>query len=665
MSSKGIRLLAALSLYLTFSLTFSQDLNSLSASDLNNVNIDALSDEQIQQFYDKAQESGLTLDQMELAAKKRGMSSSQIAKLRTRIMKLGSGSNNQGGAFESASSRLRDQQDNYPAFDLLNSADTSQVDKVPYYGLDIFRSSNLSFEPSLNVATPENYILGAGDEIVVDVYGASEITYQQTISPEGTILISGVGPISLSGSSIKEAKRRVFNKHSNIYSGLKGSYPNTFLQVSIGQVRSIKVNVVGHVAQPGSYTISSFATAFNALYYAGGPTNSGSMRQIEVIRDGEKVATLDVYKYLFDGDDSENPQLQDQDLIVVKPYINRIWFAGNVKYPAIYELKSNESITDLLNVSGGFTSSAFKKSLTINRAGDEQRKVATFFESNYDKVELIDGDSIFVSKISDRYSNRVKVEGSVIREGYFELTDELTLSRAIKLAGGLREDAYLGRANIIRLTSDLRLTNISFNVENVLTGSEDVILNANDIIRISSIFDLEEDQVVSLMGEIRRPGEYPFIDSMTVEDLVTIAGGLRERASKSIVEVARRLSNNDDITKSAEVVTFSISEDLGLSSEASNFILKPFDLVTIKSSSYKQGQKVVKIEGEVKYPGFYVLETNEDRISDLIKRAGGLTDYGYAEGASLIRRTEYFRTQYQKEELEALLKTKREELEER
>ncbi|MEO1255165.1 MAG: SLBB domain-containing protein, partial [Bacteroidota bacterium] len=389
------------------------------------------------------------------------------------------------------------------------------------------------------------------------------------------------------------------------------------------------------------------------------------MRQIEVIRNGEKVATLDVYNYLFDGDNSENPQLQDQDLIVVKPYINRVWFAGNVKYPAIYELKANESIADLLSVSGGFTSSAFKKSLTINRSGEEQRKVATFFESNYDKVELIDGDSIFVSKISDRYSNRVKVEGSVIREGYFELTDDLTLSKAMKLAGGLREDAYLGRANIIRLTSDLRLTNISFNVKNVLSGSEDVILKSNDIVRIQSIFQLEEDRIVSLLGEVRKPGDYPFIDSMTVEDLVTIAGGLREKASKSTVEVARRLSNNNDITKTAEIFTFTISENFGLSSEASDFILKPFDLITIKSSSYKQIQKVVKIEGEVKYPGYYVLKTNEDRISDLVKRAGGLTDYGYAEGASLIRRTEYFRTEYQKEELETLLKTKREELEER
>ena len=663
------RLILLMGFALIANFLFSQDLNNLSSQDLNSINVDALSDEQIKQFYSKALESGLTLDQLELVAKQRGMSSSQISKLRTRIMQIQSGTNLQDDLGVDSPNRLREQiqeeDKNYELFNFLSSSDTIKSDKLEIFGLDIFRSSDLSFEPSLNVATPEEYILGAGDEVIIDVYGASEITYQEIISPDGMILISGVGPISLSGSSVKSARKRIFNKLSNIYSGLKGSNPNTFLQVSIGQVKSIKVNVVGHVVQPGTYTLSSFSSAFNALYFAGGPSDNGSLRQIEVVRNNKKYATLDVYEYLFEGEDSGNPLLQDQDVIIVKPYVNRVKLAGNVKKPAIYEIKESETVSDLLDLAGGFTGLALKKSMTIDRLGDEQRRVTTILQEDYSSSRLNDGDSIYVSKISNRYLNRIKVEGAVVNEGYFELSDNLMLFEAIQLAGGLREDAYLKRGNIIRLTNDLHLTNLSFDVSAVIDGRQNVVLNPNDVIRVSSIFQLEEDKVVTLLGEVRLPGEYPYIDSLTVEDLINIAGGLRNKASTASVEVARRISDNSDISRSAEIYTFPISEDLGISEEASNFLLQPFDLVTVKGSSLKQSQKVIKIEGEVRFPGYYALETNEDNISDLIKRAGGLTAYGYAEGASLIRRTEYFRSDYEKEELEALLEKKRSELESR
>ena len=653
---------------LVTSLSFAQDLNNLSPSDLNSINVDALTDEQIQKFYEKAQESGLTLDQLELVAKQRGMSSSQIAKLRTRITQIQSGIKPAESLGGTTSNRLREleegEEDNYQLFNFLKPSDSTKSDELKIFGLEIFRSSDLSFEPSLNVATPENYVIGAGDEIIIDVYGASEITYQQVVSPDGIILIEGIGPVSLGGLTIKETKRRIFNKLSNIYSGLRGSNPNTFIQVSLGQARSIKVNVVGHAVQPGTYTLSSFSSAFNALSFSGGPSETGSMRQIEIVRNNKKIANLDVYDYLFNGDDSENPLLQDQDIVIVKPYLNRIKLAGNVKNPAIYELKEDETVADILKISGGFTSNAYKKYLTVDRFGEELKEVVTVGDEDFPGTKLIDGDSIFVSEISNRYTNRIKVEGAVIKEGYLELADDLTLSKAIELAGGLREDAYLKRANIIRLTGDLRLTNITFDVKSVLEGSQDFVLNPNDVIRISSIFQLEEDQIISLLGEVNRPGEYPFIDSLTVEDLINIAGGLTEKASTTI-EVARRISDNSDIITSSEIYTFDISADLGVGNEASNFLLRPFDLVIIKASSLKQNQKIIRIEGEVKFPGYYALETNEDKISDLIARAGGLTEYGYAEGASLIRRTEYFRSEYEKEELQALLDQKRIELEKR
>ncbi|MBV6653702.1 MAG: SLBB domain-containing protein, partial [Mameliella sp.] len=549
-------------------------------------------------------------------------------------------------------------------FTFLNENDSLVSDKLEIFGMDIFRSGDIAFEPSLNIATPENYVLGAGDEIIIDVYGASEITYQEIISPDGNILISGIGPISLGGITVKEAKRRIFNKLSNIYSGIEGSNPNTFLQVSVGQIRSIKVNVVGNVVQPGTYTLSSFASAFNALYFAGGPTENGSLRQIEIVRKGEKIATLDVYKYLFLGDDSQNPQLQDQDVIVVKPYVNRVKLAGNVKHPAIYELKKGEPFSFLLEISGGFSSGAYRKLLTIDRIGIEKREVETIMFEDFHEAALSDGDSIFVKKISSRYLNRVQIVGAVDQPGFYELDEELTLAKLIEMAGGVREDAYLMRGNIVRLTSNLRMRNLTFSVLEVINGAQDIVLKADDMVKISSIFELEEDQTVTLIGEVRNAGEYPYIDSMTVEDLINLSGGLTSKATSSQVEVARRLRNSSDLSQSSEIFTFKIAEDLSIDS-GSDFLLKPFDIISIKSSSTIQIQKVIKIEGEVKYPGFYALKTNEDKISDLIDRAGGLTEYGYAEGASLIRRTEYYRTEFEKEELDALLELRRKELETR
>ncbi|MEO9872938.1 SLBB domain-containing protein [Ekhidna sp.] len=645
-----------------------QDPSDFSPSDLNSVNIDELTDEQVQGFLDKAKESGLTLEQLELVAKQKGMSSSQLSKLRNRIQQLQFVTNSES-AITVPSSRLResnqDQNDEYSFFTFLNNPDSINTNELEIFGMNIFKTADMTFEPSLNVATPESYVLGAGDEIIIDVYGASEITYQEVISPDGTILITSVGPISLTGISIKESKNRIFNKLSSIYSGLRGRNPNTFIQVSLGQVRSIKVNVVGNVVQPGTYEMSSFSTAFNALYFAGGPSENGSLREIEIVRKGKKIAVLDVYKYLFEGDDNQNPQLLDQDVIIIKPYLNRVKLAGNVKQPAIYELKDDETVAYLFNFSGGFHNNAFKEFITIDRVGEKEREVATIESSEFTSEQVIDGDSIFVTRILDTYANRVKIDGAVNRPGYYEITPNLMLSNLIEKANGLREDAYLQRGNIIRLSQTLTLKNISFDVHEIVNGIQDIVLSPDDIIKISSIFDLTEQRVITIDGQVRNPGEFPYIDSMTVEDLVSISGGLKEDASTTTVEVARRLSTDEDLTKSSKIFTFQINGDLTIDDEASSFMLQAFDLVLIKSTPFVRQHKIVRIEGEVNFPGFYALETNEDQISDLIMRAGGLTKYGYPEGASLIRRTEYYRTLFEKEEFQALLNSRREELEEK
>lgn len=652
--------LIALSLIIA-TLSFAQDIN-----DLKSINVDKLSDAQIQQFLDRAKESGMTLEQLEIVAQQRGMSSIQIAKLRNRIREIQLNSNSPSTQIEDSGDRLREssKSDDLSFFETLSPKEKkTSSDKLQIFGVDIFESVEPSFDPSLNVPTPDNYVLGPGDEMIIDVYGASEITYQQTISPDGKIIISGVGPVSLAGIDINEAKNRIFNKLSTIYSGLKGRNPNTFLQISVGQVKSIKVNVVGNVVQPGTYTLSSFSTIFNALYNAGGPAENGSMRNIQLMRGGVKKAELDVYDYLFNGNNEQNFQLQDGDVIVVKPYQNRVKLAGLVKSPAIYEMKENESLNQLFEIAGGFKEGAFREYITIDRVGDKEREVATIYQESYTEEKIQNGDSIFVSKVLDTYSNRIKIDGAVNRPGYYELTNELTLKNLIMQAEGLREDAYLVRGNIIRLKDDLSLSNISFDVKDVIDGVQDVVLSPDDLIIIPSVFDIEEKQTITIDGQVRNPGKFPFIENMEVEDLISLAGGMNEDASTTTIEVARRLSNDEDLTKSSQILTFTINEDLSIKNSDYDFSLMPFDLVLVKSTPYVREHKVIKIEGEVNFPGLYALQTHEDKLSDLIKRAGGLTEFGYPDGAILIRKTEYFQSNEEKRAIAGLIEKRRKELE--
>ncbi|WP_421764122.1 SLBB domain-containing protein [Ekhidna sp.] len=611
--------------------------NAQDINDLRSVDVDKLSDKQVQAFIDRAESSGLTMQQLELLAQQRGMSSTQISKLRSRIAKLQSAGNNDLG-LTGSDSRLREyyaNQEEINFFDGLIDADSLNKKGLQIFGSEIFESS-FTFEPSPNAATPVNYVLGPGDEVIIDVYGASEITYQQIISPDGTILISGVGPISLSGLSVEEAKTRIFNRFSTIYSGLKGSNPNTYLQFSVGNIRTIKVNVVGNVKRPGTYALSSFSSAFNALYAAGGPNKNGSMRMIDIIRDNEKIATLDIYKYFYFGQSDGNPQLRDEDIVVVRSYQNRVKFAGSVKQPAIYEFLDSESIAELLNVSGGFRPEGQKDRINIFRLENGRKWVKTISHGNFETALLNAGDSIYVSTIPSYYSDRVKVEGAVHYPGYYELTDSLTL-KSLLMNTVVGRDAFRERGNIIRINDDLTFSNITFNLNEVLNSEVDYKLQEEDVIRIPSIFDIEERKKVTILGEVKNTGSYPYINGMTVEDLITISGGLRSSANTTSVEVARRVSKDSKEFRTAFLFDFSISENLKTDTSASTFELQPFDVVTIKATALFRTQKTIKIEGEVVRPGVYALETEEDKITDLIERAGGLTTYAYPKGASLIR----------------------------
>ncbi|MFT7233483.1 MAG: protein involved in polysaccharide export with SLBB domain [Cyclobacteriaceae bacterium] len=633
-----------LGLTLIFALSYSgQGQNLGSTSNLQNVNVDDLSDEQIESFAKKAQESGYSEQQLELLAKARGMSASQIAKLRQRMNKLGS---SKSGA-ASDISRIRTSPDvlenrdtTFDPFKDIFPIDTVQKDgKLPIFGMSFFSNENLTFEPSLNIPTPSNYLLGSGDQLVIDVWGASEQTYQLTISPEGSVVIPNIGPVYLNGLSIEKAELKLKSKLKSIYSTLG---QNTFAQVSLGQIRTISVNVIGEVKKPGTYQLSSFATAFNALYMAGGPGKNGSLREILVFRNGKKIGSLDAYKFLIDGE-GQNVNLQDQDVVLVKPYKYRVGIDGEVKRPAYYEVLPEESMEVVLNFAGGFAEEAYTKSISLRRNELNFKTVKTVLADQFGQLKLQNGDFVEVGKISGQYKNRVRIEGAVNHPGEFEYVDGMKLSDLFLLADGIRADAFMEQALIIRQNDDLTLSNIAFRPSELNTGNFDVELKQEDLIKVQSIFDLKEKFTLTVEGEVRKPGSFPFVGGVTVENLIYLAGGFKETAAKSFVEVARRISDASlEREFSSQIFNFPISETLNISSEASTFELKPFDLVVIRKSPFYEKQSMVEIEGEVQFPGKYALEKKNERISDVLRRSGDLTAFSYPKGAILIRRSEYF-----------------------
>ncbi len=642
-----------------------------SIDNLSQVRVDDLTDDQVLEFIKRVEESGLSQQQLEILAKQRGMSSSEIAKLRTRILNLKTrGSNDTESRDPNELNRLREdplddmEQDQFAFFEQLVLPDSLEDDELEIFGLSIFRNSNINFQPSVNIPTPKDYTLGPGDEVIIDIYGASEQSYQEIISPDGNILIPNLGPLYLSGLSIEMAKDKIVARLSNIYAGLKsygGNPPNTFAQISLGQLRSIKVIVVGEVVQPGTYTTSSLSGIFNALYYAGGPTETGSLRKVDVLREGKVLKSVDLYEGLIDGKINQQFKLQDEDVILIRPYLNRVVLDGEVKRPAIYELKPGETLGDVLRFAGGFSERAYKEVINISRKGAQRRSISTVKQEDFSTAQMQNGDEIMIEPIRNFFLNRTIIEGAVNRPGEYEITEGLTLKSLISVAGGLREDAFKGRAIIIRQNEDFTLTSLSVHLGDLMEGAiDDPLLRAEDFVKVSSIFDLSETRIVSIEGEVNKPGQYSYVDNLTVEDLVTLAGGLKASASNSSIEVARRIIDNGDISVISQVTSIPIRKDLELGDGASVFRLAPFDLVLVRQSAGYKEQVIVEIEGEVMNTGKYALEKRIERISDVVLRAGGLTPYAYEDGATLIRRTEFYKSPEEKrDEARQLLQAKR------
>lgn len=512
--------------------------------------------------------------------------------------------------------------------------------KSNVFGKDIFNNALLTFEPQLNIATPDNYLLGPGDEVVIDVWGTSEANIRQFISPDGNIIVEGIGPVHLNGLTVKEANARVKNEFSRIYSGIGSG--SAFVRLTLGQIKSIQVNVMGEVDIPGTYTLPSLASAFHALYSAGGVNSIGSLRSLKIYRNGQEVADVDVYDYILQGKNDLNITLQDGDVIVVSPYKNLVNISGKVKRPMTYELKDQEGLAVLLDYAGGFTGDAYRKNVRVIRKSGREHQVYNVGQEDFEIFLLTDGDQIAVDSVLSRFENKVEIRGAVYRGGLYAIEEGgNTVKQLIEKAEGIREDAFLNRAVLYREKPDLSLEVISLNIAGLLDGSvEDILLKKNDVLYIPSIFDLKEDYTVTVKGAVQHPGTYPFADNMTLEDLVVQCGGLLESASTVKIDVARRIKDPKSTTvgdRRAETFTFTLKDGL-LSGGQPGFVLQPFDEVYVRRSPGYQAQQDVFVAGEIMFGGEYALSQKGERLSDLIRKAGGLTSEAYPEGARLMRR---------------------------
>jgi protein involved in polysaccharide export with SLBB domain len=616
-------------------------------TDITTIKVDELSDEQVTELVKRANEAGLGVDDFLQMAQLRGMPSAEVEKLRNRIGELDLG----GTASRSTNASRREPRQQMdlneitrglyqPQDEIQNQATGEEI-----FGTSLFYQKNrrLSFEPSLNQATPQSYILGPADVIFVDIYGQSEQYYEATVNPDGFVILDNIGPVSVSGKTITEATGIIKSRVSRYYPGLSGPNPNTFLQVTLGNVRTIKVHILGEVRLPGTFTLSAFSTVFNALYSAGGPNENGTMRAIKVIRNNKPIAEIDVYDLLINGTADLDLQLQDQDVILVPPFQSRIKVKGEVKRPMTFEISPEDTFENLLNYAGGFTDLAFKDRVAISRITGNQRSVSDVYQNQFNLFLLKGGDEITVSKILNRFSNRVQIRGAVYREGTFALSEGLTLSQLVKNAEGLRGDAYTERASILRTKTDLSTEMIEVNLKDVLAGTApDLRLQREDVIRISSIYDVQNERYVQILGEVKKPGTYPYSESMKIEELIILAGGLQESANSQDIEIARRLEDSDLGTLS-DIIPVRVNPDLSINANSQS--LQPFDQVIIRKRANFTMQRLVAVEGQVNSPGIFAIQNSLERISDLINRAGGLNQFAYSKGAMLIRRTEFFNTE--------------------
>lgn len=515
------------------------------------------------------------------------------------------------------------------------------VAKRKIFGHDLFNNKSLTFEPNENMATPSDYRLGPGDEVVIDIWGASEDEIRDVISPEGRIMIEQIGPVYLNGLTVEEANDRLRKAFASKYAGV--AEDETDVSLTLGQIRSILVNVMGEVNIPGSYRLSPFSTVFNALYRAGGINDIGTLRNIHVLRNGTRLVDVDIYDYLFGGkSNSSAVRLQEGDVIIVPPYDQLVSVEGGVKRPMFYEVREGETLAKLLGYSGGMAGDAFAGLVTVSRPTGSQNEIFNVEEPDFNSYTLRDGDVVKVGTVVDKFTNRVELRGSVMRPGMYAIGEgTMTLKSLLKQAQGLTDDAFTTRAILYREGEGETLKANGVPLGDILAGrSADINLKPNDILVVSSVSEILDQGELTINGQVTNPGDYPFAEGTTVEDLIVMAGGLLQGASTARVDVARRIIDPQSLKpteNTAEIFTFSLKDGLVMNGDP-EFRLKPYDIVEVRRSPGYQVQKLIDVDGEVLFGGQYALQRKNERISDIVRRAGGVTDGAYLKGARLIRK---------------------------
>ena len=604
----------------------------------------SMTDQQVLEYVKQGMSEGKDQRQMATELARRGVTREQAERVKKLYEQEQGVSTSKMSGTEQNEARLREATQEESTTSVLenpqpDSRELAQENQV--FGRNIFNTRNLTFEPSVNLATPPNYRLGPGDEVIIDIWGTSQNTIRQQISPDGTINIEKIGPVSLSGMTVSEANEYLKRVLGKTYSGLDAPDGTLEIRLTLGNARTIQINVMGEVIQPGTYALSSFSTVFHALYRAGGVNQIGSLRNVQVTRNGKTVAKVDVYDFIMKGKTQDDIRLQEGDVIIVPAYEALVQISGNVKRPMKFEMKKNETLATLIGYAGGFSADAYTRSLRVVRQNGEEYEINTVKEIDYSAYPMRNGDVVTAEAILNRFTNKLEVRGAVYRPGIYQLNGEINTVRAlVNEAKGLMGDAFTNRAVLQREREDLTTEIISVDVRSIMAGtSPDIPLQKNDILYIPSIHDLEDRGDVAIFGEVAKPDSYSYSDNMTLEDLIIRAGGLRESASTVRVDVSRRIKDPKSTHSTdsiGQMFTFALKDGFVIDGEQ-GFTLQPYDQVFVRRSPGYQAQQNVQVTGEVIFGGTYAMTTTEERLSDLVKKAGGATSKAYLHGAKLIR----------------------------
>ena len=604
----------------------------------------SMTDQQVLEYVKQGMSEGKDQRQMATELARRGVTREQAERVKKLYEQEQGVSTSKMSGTEQNEARLREATQEESTTSVLenpqpDSRELAQENQV--FGRNIFNTRNLTFEPSVNLATPPNYRLGPGDEVIIDIWGTSQNTIRQQISPDGTINIEKIGPVNLSGMTVSEANEYLKRVLGKTYSGLDAPDGTLEIRLTLGNARTIQINVMGEVVQPGTYALSSFSTVFHALYRAGGVNQIGSLRNVQVTRNGKTVAKVDVYDFIMKGKTQDDIRLQEGDVIIVPAYEALVQISGNVKRPMKFEMKKNETLATLINYAGGFSADAYTRSLRVVRQNGEEYEINTVKEIDYSAYPMRNGDVVTAEAILNRFTNKLEVRGAVYRPGIYQLNGEINTVRAlVNEAKGLMGDAFTNRAVLQREREDLTTEIISVDVRSIMAGtSPDIPLQKNDILYIPSIHDLEDRGDVAIFGEVAKPDSYSYSDNMTLEDLIIRAGGLRESASTVRVDVSRRIKDPKSTHSTdsiGQMFTFALKDGFVIDGEQ-GFTLQPYDQVFVRRSPGYQAQQNVQVTGEVIFGGTYAMTTTEERLSDLVKKAGGATPKAYLHGAKLIR----------------------------